>query len=215
MPSSTVYVIHPDPAIRESVRSAAANMHLHCNAFASTRELVETSNHDQRACLLAYAQANGVNGNTSDNASDGGSQSLPVVVLLSNAACDNAKLVQPLRLDAPALTTETDVAKLEELLRQGLQAAEQQRQSSERKQHARQERDAIAQRLARLTESERAVLDRVLEGQLNKMIARSLDVSVRTVEQRRRNIMAKMEAESLADLVRQVTRLHVYGELLD
>jgi two-component system response regulator FixJ len=215
MSSPTVYVIHPDPAVRESVRSLAADMRLHCNTFASTRELVETSADDHRTCMLAYAQANELNGSGKDGVSAGADGSLPMAVVLSSVASDNAKFVQSLRLDASALSSETDISKLEDLLRRGLQAAEQKRLHTERQARARRDRDAISERLARLTESEQQVLDRVLQGRLNKMIARGLDVSVRTVEQRRRNIMNKMEAESLADLVSQVTRLQVYNELLD
>lgn len=213
MSSPTVYVIHPDASIRESVRSIAANMQLHCNTFASTKELVETSPDDHRACMLAYAPANELNGTGKEDDSVG--VAVPMAVVLSSVASDNAKYIQSLRLDASALTSATDISKLEDLLRRGLQTAEQKRLHAERRATAKRRRDAIAERLARLTESEREVLDRVLQGHLNKMIARGLDVSVRTVEQRRRNIMHKMEAESLADLISQMTRLQVYNELLD
>ena len=60
---------------------------------------------------------------------------------------------------------------------------------------------AIEQRMSTLTPDERAVLAKVLEGTPNKLIARDLDMGLRTVELRRSNLMKKMGAESLAELI--------------
>ena len=60
----------------------------------------------------------------------------------------------------------------------------------------------IAARHATLTQRERQVMALVVEGQSNKMIARTLDISPRTVEVYRARVMEKMEAASLAELVR-------------
>lgn len=57
-------------------------------------------------------------------------------------------------------------------------------------------------RLAKLSERERQVFDRLVAGQSNKVIAHELSVSPRTVEFHRSNIMGKLEAENLAELVR-------------
>lgn len=60
----------------------------------------------------------------------------------------------------------------------------------------------IAARLESLSERERQVLDRVVGGQPNKVIARDLQISPRTVEIYRAKLMTKMQADSLAGLVR-------------
>lgn len=60
----------------------------------------------------------------------------------------------------------------------------------------------ISQRLARLTPRERETMDMLVAGKPNKAIAGLLGVSVRTVETHRANIMGKMQADSLPDLVR-------------
>lgn len=65
-----------------------------------------------------------------------------------------------------------------------------------------QRRAAILARLATLTAREREVMDLVVAGRSNKAIAAQLEVSTKTVEAHRTRIMEKMEADSLADLVR-------------
>lgn len=68
---------------------------------------------------------------------------------------------------------------------------------------------AAADRLARLSTREHAVLERIVQGMSNKEIAREFDLSPRTVETYRANVFAKLEADSLAQLIRQ------YATLLD
>jgi len=67
----------------------------------------------------------------------------------------------------------------------------------------RAQREQLAERLAALTERERGVLQRIVEGKANKVIAAELDISVKTVEAHRARVMEKMQAESVADLVRR------------
>ena len=66
------------------------------------------------------------------------------------------------------------------------------------------ERSAIAARLPLLTPRERQVLDGVVRGLANKQVAIELGVSEKTVEGHRANVMRKMQAESVAELVRMV-----------
>jgi two-component system, LuxR family, response regulator FixJ len=63
-------------------------------------------------------------------------------------------------------------------------------------------RNRIEERLAKLTEGERAVLNLLLEGKQNKEIATELNLSNRTIEDRRSRLMKKMGARSVAELVR-------------
>jgi FixJ family two-component response regulator len=64
---------------------------------------------------------------------------------------------------------------------------------------------------ARLTAREREVFARVVEGKLNKQIADELGTSIRTIKAHRAQVMSKMEATSLADLVRIAARLDERG----
>ena len=68
--------------------------------------------------------------------------------------------------------------------------------------HKSEEVGQIASRLASLSDRERQVLDGLIAGNANKAIAQELGISPRTVEVYRANLMAKMQAKSLSDLVR-------------
>jgi two-component system response regulator FixJ len=64
----------------------------------------------------------------------------------------------------------------------------------------------IASRIATLTPRERQVMDRLIAGLSNKLIAREYDISPRTIEVYRANVMTKMQAASLSELVRMAMR---------
>jgi two-component system response regulator FixJ len=70
---------------------------------------------------------------------------------------------------------------------------------------AQAERDEVLARMATLSQREREVLDALVEGHANKVIAFDLGISARTVEVYRANVMTKMKAASLSELVRMVT----------
>jgi two-component system response regulator FixJ len=61
---------------------------------------------------------------------------------------------------------------------------------------------AIQARMSRLSEREREVMERLVAGKINKVIAHELGISPRTVEIYRANVMTKMEADTLSDLIR-------------
>ena len=70
---------------------------------------------------------------------------------------------------------------------------------------------ALRQRLDHLTPREREVLALVVAGMLNKQAASRLDIAEKTIKVHRAQVMAKMEAKSLADLVRMASRLGISG----
>lgn len=72
--------------------------------------------------------------------------------------------------------------------------------------------DELAERVARLSQRERQVLVRLVDGQLNKTIGHELGISMRTVEVYRANLMSKMRADSFAELVRMAIQAGVTGD---
>jgi two-component system response regulator FixJ len=83
----------------------------------------------------------------------------------------------------------------------------------QREERAREgERGAIKERLANLSTRERQVLDGLVAGKANKNIAFDLGISARTVEIYRANVMTKMDAASLSELVRMALSVGILGE---
>jgi FixJ family two-component response regulator len=76
------------------------------------------------------------------------------------------------------------------------------------------EREDIEQRIASLTPRERQVVEGILEGKLNKIIADDLDISVRTVEIHRANALDKIGARNSSDMIRLVLSSHSYRDWL-
>lgn len=72
--------------------------------------------------------------------------------------------------------------------------------------------DELAERVARLSQRERQVLLRLVDGQLNKTIGHELGISMRTVEVYRANLMSKMRADSFAELVRMAIQAGVTAD---
>ncbi|MFK7974627.1 MAG: response regulator transcription factor [Halioglobus sp.] len=70
----------------------------------------------------------------------------------------------------------------------------------------------IEHRLTQLTRRETEVLKWIVRGKSNKLVARILDISTRTVEVHRRNVLSKMQAESVAELVQMVVNTEIFTE---
>ncbi|RDE22533.1 DNA-binding response regulator [Motiliproteus coralliicola] len=77
-----------------------------------------------------------------------------------------------------------------------------------------QQRQQLLQRWDTLSKREKQVMELVVSGSANKVIAESLKISPKTVEVHRARVMSKMEAESLADLVNQAHRIDALSKLL-
>lgn len=75
------------------------------------------------------------------------------------------------------------------------------------RQRAGEQADVFA-RYSRLSRRERAVMDLLVRGLANKLVAAELDIGIRTVESHRSNVLKKMGASSLSELTRQHLRLH-------
>ncbi len=73
--------------------------------------------------------------------------------------------------------------------------------------------ETLMDRLQKLSPREREVMDRVVRGMMNKQIASDLGLSAKTIEVHRAHVMDKMQADSLAELVRMAVRLEDAGQL--
>jgi FixJ family two-component response regulator len=191
---STVFVIDDDAAARESVVALVGLKGLRAEAFSSAEAFLERYDPTLKGCLVVDVRMAGMSGLDLLHKLKERKSPLPAIVITGYADVPMAVRA----MQEGAFTFLEKPAQEQELWN-----AIQQALAAEEVQHAqRKARAETQQRLATLTPDELEVFRRLLAGQANKRIASDLDIGLRTVELRRSNIMKKMQATSLPDLVR-------------
>jgi FixJ family two-component response regulator len=190
---ATVFVVDDDAAVRRSLTRLLRSAGWHAEAFASAGELLERAPVSGPGCVLLDVQMPDMNGlELQERLSEVGI-TLPVVFLTGKG--DIPMSVHAMKhgaVDFLVKPVEEDVLfqALDEAFRR--QAAEA---------VTRHTRGSILARLARLSGREREVLERVLQGRLNKQIAFDLGIAEKTVKAHRGRVMEKMQAHTVAELV--------------
>lgn len=190
----TVFVVDDDAGVRESVVALAGLKGLQSQEFSSAEDFLADYDPTRKGCVVIDVRMAGMSGLDLLQTLKARKLSLPVVVITGYA--DVSMAVRAMR--EGAVTFLEKPCQQQELWQAITQALEiEQTQHAERKQRAEMEA-----RLAMLTDDEVEIFRRLLAGHANKRIAVDLDIGLRTVELRRSNIMKKMQATSLPDLVR-------------
>lgn len=196
----TVFIVDDDDAVRRFLSGLIESVDLRVEAFASAGDFLDAYEPGQPGCLVLDVRMPGMSGlelqrELADQVID-----LPVIILTGHG---NVQLAVH-AMQAGAIDF-VEKPFNNELLLDRIQRAvtENVRAGSERSM-----RIKIAERMQLLTPREREVLDLVVAGQTNKDVARHLDISEKTVEIHRANVMRKMRAKSLADLVKMATDRH-------
>lgn len=194
MPEALVHVIDDDEAVRVSLAFLLEMADLPARTYDSALAFLEVVPELQTGCIVTDVRMPGMSGLDLVNRLKILGVTLPVIVITGHA--DVPLAVEAMRagvvdfLEKPFDDT-TLVAAIRAALNLQVKAA---RQSSER--------EGFEQMLATLSGREREVLQGVLAGKLNKIIAFELGISPRTVEVYRANVMSKTGAHSLSELVR-------------
>ena len=194
-----VYVVDDDEDARKSVCALVLSMGAACRAFASAEEFltwVRAQPQPPAGCVVTDLRMPGMSGLELQEAMLAAAIDLPLIVLTAYARTPTT--VRAIRAGA---VTVLDKPYADDDLWDAVRAALA-RNAADRAERVRQRQ--IVERLAQLTADERKVLDGILAGRPNKQIAQELDVSLRTVENRRRDLFQKMQAESAAELIRMV-----------
>ncbi len=195
-----VYVVDDDKSVRDSLEDLLASVGLRSMLFASTQEFVAIERPDAPACLVLDVRMPGLSGLDFQEEMTKFGIHIPVVFITAHG--DIPMSVRAMKSGAVEFLTKP-------FREQDLLDAIQ--QSLTRDRALRQESGIKAEldrRYASLTEGEREVMDLVVTGLLNKQVAARLGVSEVTVKVRRGQVMRKMGADSLADLVRFAERIH-------
>jgi FixJ family two-component response regulator len=193
-PNATVFVVDDDAAARESVLALVSLKGVRAQGFASAEEFLAQFNPQMTGCLVVDVRMTGMSGLQLLQQLHARQSSLPTIVITGYA--DVPMAVKAMQTGA---TTFLEKPCQDQELWQAIQQALDKEKSL---QSLRRQKGEIEARLAALTDDEVAVLRKLLEGLPNKRIAVDLDIGLRTVELRRSNIMKKMSAASLPELVR-------------
>jgi two-component system response regulator FixJ len=192
----TVFVVDDDEAMRRSLKWLIESAGIRVETFASADAFLTAYGPHWAGCLLLDVRMPGMSGLELQAYLAREEHRLPVVIITGHG--DVAMAVRAMR--AGALDFIEKPFHDEGLLRSIQHALDVDSQGrAQRSQHG-----AIMARLAELTPREHEVMELVTAGKANKEIALALGVSAKTVEAHRARVMEKMQATSLADLVRMV-----------
>ena len=189
-----VYIVDDDLQVREALRSMIRSAGMRCETFGSSRDFLDHPRTDGPACLVLDVMLPGLSGLELPAELAKVRGEIPTVFMTGHGTIPMS--VQAMKTGAVEFLTKP--FSYDDLLSAIQQALERDRV-------ARAERaaeDEVRSKLDKLTARERDVLELVTAGKLNKEIAASLGIAEQTVKQHRGQIMRKLGARSVADLVR-------------
>ena len=194
--SPSVLIIDDDESVREALLFLMKSMELNATAFVSAKEFMARYEGDVPGCIVSDIRMPGMSGLELQQALRKRNSHMPIIFITGHG--DIAVAVEAIKNGAEDFLTKP--FRDQELL-DCINAAIDKDQLQRSKLG---EKEAIEQRLATLTTRERQILDLVVAGKANKVIAFELNLSHRTIEVHRSHVMEKMQVRSLTDLVKLV-----------
>ena len=191
-----VYVVDDDDAVRDSLRLLLKSAGLACEVRGAAHDFLGSYDPAQPGCLVLDVRMPGMSGLEMQQELNLRGAIIPVIFITGHG--DIPMAVEAMQHGAFDFLQKP--FRDQELLDRVQRALVRDTENRVRLRHT----DRIRDRLATLSPREREVLDLVTQGKANKMVAGDLGVSQRTVEIHRAHVMQKMEAGSLAELVRMM-----------
>jgi FixJ family two-component response regulator len=198
--SATVLVVDDDASVRDAVRNLLASVGLRAVAFGSTDEFLRAQKPAAPSCLVLDVRLPGMSGlEFQERLAEMGNH-IPIVFITAHGDIPMTSRA----IKAGAVEFLTKPFQKDEFLAAVHQALD--RDRVQRTEHAKI--SVLQSRYDKLTPREREVTEFVVAGLINKEIAAKLGLSEITIKVHRGQAMKKMEADSLADLVRMTEVLH-------
>jgi FixJ family two-component response regulator len=202
-PTPTVYVVDDDPEVLTATERLLLSADYDVVPFQSPQRFLESFDPGASGCVVLDLAMPGFSGLDLQRALAARGSALRLVFLTGRG--DIGSSVQAMKHGAvDFLTKPVNDAEL-------LAAVQDALEKSVALQRTRQEQTHVADCLAALTARERQVLEHIMAGRLNKQIAADLGTVEKTIKFHRANLMRKMGARSVADLVRLAERAGVGG----
>jgi FixJ family two-component response regulator len=192
----TIFIVDDDEAVRDSLGLLMRSLGYRARCYPSGEAFLEAWDPKAFGCLVLDIRMPGMDGMALQKALEERGSELPIIFITGHG--DIPMAVEAVRRGAvDFLQKPFDDQELISRIRDSLAEAGKHRAEA-------RERLDILEGMERLTAREREVMDQVVTGKANKVIAADLGVSQRTVEIHRARVMEKMGAGSLAQLVRMV-----------
>ncbi len=193
-----VYVIDDDEAMRDSLDFMLGAADFHVTVFESPHQFLDTLSGIEFGCVVSDVRMPGIDGIELLKRLRASKSVFPVVIMTGHG--DVPLAVEAMKLGAidfleKPFEDDRIIGMIEMALRQAEASAQGEAMTHD-----------IASRIATLSPRERQVMDGLVAGLSNKQIARDYEISPRTIEVYRANVMTKMQAGSLSELVRLAIR---------
>ena len=199
-----VYIVDDDDAVRDSIQTLLTSVGIKSQVFSNADEFLSGHDPDNPGCLILDVRMPGMSGLELQKKLLDMKVKIPTIVISGHG--DIRTAVESLQGGAiDFLEKPLREQKLLELVAKGFE-------KDQRFRSANVECKSIEIRMALLSPREREILDVVVAGKSNKVIADELGISHKTVESHRTNIMRKMDAQSIADLVRMAMTMKVISK---
>ncbi len=194
--NGVVYIIDDEETVRRSVARLVRSVGLRAETFPSVQAFLAHKVGDYPACLVLDVRLPGESGLDLQAAMGASQRSMPIIFITGRGTVPmSVRAMKGGALDF--LQKPFDSQELLDCIHRALSKSREGRA-------AETERAVIERRLATLTPRERQVLDLVVKGMLNKQIAGELGAAEKTIKVHRGRVTRKMEADSVAQLVRMM-----------